>query len=88
MNLETKQMFAIKVIDKTTLQKSRAKQKVYIFLYQLLSEIKIHKTLHQKHIVEFDSVFEDTKNVYIVLELCTNKTLSEMVKKRRKLTVK
>lgn len=28
MNLETKQMYAIKVIDKTTLQKSRAKQKV------------------------------------------------------------
>lgn len=28
MNIETKQMYAIKVIDKTTLQKSRAKQKV------------------------------------------------------------
>lgn len=59
-----------------------------LLLAQLLSEIKIHKTLHHKHIVEFDSVFEDTKNVYIVLELCTNKTLSEMVKKRKKLTVK
>ena len=55
---------------------------------KLLSEIKIHKTLHHKHVVEFDSVFEDSRNVYIILELCTNKTLSEMVKKRKKLTVK
>ena len=55
---------------------------------QLLSEIKIHKTLHHKHIVEFYTVFEDQKNVYIILELCPNKTLSEMVKKRKKLTVK
>ncbi len=29
INIETKQMYAIKVIDKTTLQRSRAKQKVY-----------------------------------------------------------
>jgi hypothetical protein len=29
MNIETKQMYAIKVIDKATLQRSRAKQKVY-----------------------------------------------------------
>lgn len=55
---------------------------------QLLSEIKIHKTLHHKQIVEFYTVFEDQKNVYIILELCPNKTLSEMVKKRKKLTVK
>jgi hypothetical protein len=41
--------------------------------FQLLSEIKIHKTLHQSYIVEFDSVFEDSKFVYIILELCTNK---------------
>ena len=61
---------------------------------QLLSEIKIHKTLHHKFIVEFDSVFEDSKNVYIILELCTCKvsysthiqTLSEMVKRRKQLT--
>ena len=33
-------------------------------------------------------MFEDQKNVYIILELCPNKTLSEMVKKRKKLTVK
>lgn len=31
--------------------------KSMIWITQLLSEIKIHKTLHHKHIVEFDSVF-------------------------------
>lgn len=34
---------------------------------QLLSEIKIHKTLHHQFIVEFDSVFEDSNFVYIIL---------------------
>lgn len=43
------------------------------FPTQLLSEIKIHKTLHHQYIVEFDSVFEDANFVYIILELCVNK---------------
>jgi hypothetical protein len=43
---------------------------------QLLSEIKIHKTLHHQFVVEFDSVFEDANFVYIILELCINKVQS------------
>ena len=42
---------------------------------ELLSEIKIHKTLHHQYVVEFDSVFEDPNFVYIILELCVNKVL-------------
>jgi polo-like kinase 1 len=57
VNIETKKLYAIKVIDKNTLQKNRAKQKVLSLLFELLSEIKIHKTLHHDYIVEFDSVF-------------------------------
>lgn len=53
---------------------------------QLLSEIKIHKSLHHPHIVQFENCFEDAENVYIFLELCTNKSLSEMLKRRKKLT--
>jgi len=53
---------------------------------QLLSEIKIHKSLHHAHIVQFENCFEDAENVYIFLELCTNKSLSEMLKRRKKLT--
>ena len=39
---------------------------------QLQAEIKIHKTLSHRHIVKFEHFFEDSKNVYIILELCPN----------------
>ena len=31
-------------------------------------------------------MFEDSQNVYMILELCENKTLVEMMKKRRRMT--
>jgi len=65
VNIETKKVTASKIIPKSTLTKSRAKQK-------LLSEIKIHRSLHHQNIVAFDHVFEDHENVYILLELCQN----------------
>ena len=37
-----------------------------------MSEIKIHRSLHQVNVVQFEHVFEDQDNVYILLELCTN----------------
>ena len=60
---ETKRISAAKIIDKTTLTKSRAKQK-------LMSEIKIHRSLHHSNIVGFEHFFDDASNVYIILELC------------------
>jgi len=38
-----------------------------------MSEIKIHQSLNHNNIVKFKHNFEDNLNVYIVLELCTNK---------------
>jgi len=38
-----------------------------------MSEIKIHQSLSHNNIVKFRHNFEDNLNVYIVLELCTNK---------------
>jgi serine/threonine protein kinase len=35
--------------------------------------------------VAFDHVFEDADNVYIVMELCNNHTLNEMIKKRKRI---
>jgi polo-like kinase 1 len=64
-NVETKRIFATKVITKASLAKSRAKQK-------LMSEIKIHKVLRHPNIVHFEHFFEDPENVYILLELCEN----------------
>ncbi|KAL4504560.1 hypothetical protein ABPG72_010006 [Tetrahymena utriculariae] len=78
-NLETKKVIAAKIIPKQTLTKNRARQK-------LISEIKIHKSLNHQHVVAFEHVFEDHENVYILLELCTNHTLNELIKRRKRLT--
>jgi polo-like kinase 1 len=76
---ENKKIFAAKVVAKSGLVKSRAKQK-------LISEIKIHKALHHPQIVAFEHYFEDTENVYILLEMCQNQTLNELLKRRKRLT--
>jgi len=78
-SLETKKLLAAKIVPKQSLTKSRAKQK-------LMSEIRIHRSLHHPNIVGFEHFFEDPENVYILLELCSNQTLNEMVKRRKRLT--
>lgn len=77
-NLDTKKITAAKVVAKSSLTKSRAKQK-------LMSEIKIHRSLHHQHIVGFEHFFEDAENVYILLELCTNQSLNELLRRRKRL---
>ena len=77
--LDTKKIYAAKVVTKASLVKSRAKQK-------LISEIKIHKSLHQPQVVAFEHYFEDTENVYILLEMCQNQSMNELLKRRKRLT--
>ena len=50
------------------------------------SEIQIHKQLDHTNVVKFEHFFEDEENVYILLELCENKSLSELMRKRGTLT--
>eukprot|EP01035_Chromulina_nebulosa_P020569 gene20569-26675_t len=76
--VSSKAIYALKIVPKSNLVKSKAKQK-------LQSEIKIHRDLRNQHIVRFDRHFEDIHNVYIVLELCSNNSMSEMLKRRKKL---
>lgn len=78
-SLETKKVYAAKIIQKSTLTKSRSKQK-------LVSEIKIHKNLSHQNVVKFEHVFEDKENVYILLELCNNQTTNELIRRRKRLT--
>lgn len=61
---------AVKVVPKAQLEKSRARQK-------LMSEIKIHRAMKHPSIALFETFFEDSENVYIVLELCSNSTLND-----------
>jgi polo-like kinase 1 len=78
-SMETSKLMAAKVVPKASLTKSRAKQK-------LMSEIKIHRSLHHPSIVNFEHFFEDVENVYILLELCTNNTMNELLRRRKRLS--
>ncbi|KAI8913706.1 kinase-like domain-containing protein, partial [Entophlyctis helioformis] len=70
---------AVKVVHKPSLKSTKQRNK-------LLSEIKIHKSLSHPGVVKFHHVFEDDVNVYMILELCENRTLADMLKKRKRLT--
>lgn len=77
--VETKKVLAAKVVPKSSLVKTRAKQK-------LMSEIRIHRSLEHAHVVRFDHFFEDSEYVYILLELCVNQTINEKIRRRKRLT--
>ena len=76
---DNNKVFAAKVINKENLSTERQKQK-------LRTEIKIHKSLHHNQVVAFEHNFEDEENVYILLEVCKNQTLNELLKRRKTLT--
>ena len=77
--VDNNKIFAIKVINKDNIKLPRQRQK-------LMSEIKIHKSLHHNQVVAFEHNFEDEKNVYILLEICRHQTLNELYKRRKTLT--
>jgi len=70
--------WALKVVPKANLQRSKARQK-------LTSEIKIHRSLDHENVVRFDRYFEDKENVYILLDICHNQSLSDLVRRRKRL---
>jgi polo-like kinase 1 len=72
---KTLEHYAAKIFTKKSLKKSRAKK-------NLISEIQIHKSLDHKNIVKFMHYFENSENVYVLLELCSNQTLNDLVKRR------
>lgn len=53
---------------------------------KMTQEIMIHKPLLHKNIVRFLSFFDDSLNVYIVLELCKKRSMMELHKRRRVIT--
>jgi len=71
--------YAAKVVSKQTLKGEKQRTK-------LIGEIRIQKSLHHQNIVRFYDVFEDSENVYMIIEICRNHTLVELLKKRKRLT--
>jgi len=76
---DNNKIFAAKMIAKNSLKTERQKQK-------LVTEIRIHKSCHYPNIVAFEHNFEDSENVYILLELCQNQTLNEIHVRRKVFT--
>lgn len=62
-DLDTKEVFAGKVVPKSMLLKPHQKEKMSM-------EITIHKSLENPHVVGFHGFFEDDDFVYVVLEIC------------------
>ena len=77
---ETNKTFACKIIPKSSLEESQSIKK------QRLTEISIHKSLHHSNIIEFHHYFEDTDNMYILLEMCQNQSLMDVLLRRKRLT--
>lgn len=79
MKDETGEIYAAKTVAKASIKNEKTKTK-------LLSEIKIHKSMSHCNIVDFTDCFEDDINVYILLEICPNGSLMELLKARKSLT--
>ena len=77
--IDTGKSFAAKVFEKRNLNNDKSKRK-------LINEIKLHKKLRHQNIVNFEHFFEDKENVYILLDLCSNQTLNELLKRRKRIT--
>ncbi|SCU80903.1 LADA_0B10132g1_1 [Lachancea dasiensis] len=72
-------IFAAKTVAKVSIKSEKTRKK-------LLSEIQIHKSMRHFNVVQFVDCFEDDTNVYILLEICPNGSLMDLLKRRKVLT--
>ncbi|KIX98968.1 uncharacterized protein Z520_05429 [Fonsecaea multimorphosa CBS 102226] len=70
----TSQVFALKVV------KAKVEQKKMMEKFR--TELQIHAKMHHPNIVEFLRAFTIDEYTYVVLEMCPNGSLTEMVKVR------
>lgn len=79
MKDDSGKIFAAKTVAKISIKSEKTRKK-------LLSEIQIHKSMKHPNIVQFTDCFEDDTNVYILLEICPNGSLMDLLKQRKQLT--
>ncbi|KAL6254638.1 hypothetical protein P5V15_013945 [Pogonomyrmex californicus] len=72
-------VFAGKIVPKSLMAKSNQREK-------MTQEIAIHQTLNHRHIVGFHGFFDDSNNIYIILELCRKRSMMELHKRRKALS--
>ncbi|MGH0142024.1 UNVERIFIED_CONTAM: hypothetical protein FKN15_030023 [Acipenser sinensis] len=78
-DMDTKEVFAGKVVPKSMLLKPHQKEKMSM-------EITIHRTLSHANVVGFHGFFESDDFVFVVLEICRRRSLLELHKRRKALT--
>eukprot|EP00978_Attheya_sp_CCMP212_P031351 scaffold118126_cov56-Attheya_sp.AAC.8 len=76
--LETNKVYAMKIIEK-----ARLGEKGMAFVSE---EIKINRSILHNHICRQKHTFQDSSNIYMILELCEKQSLSEVVRRRTRLT--
>jgi serine/threonine protein kinase len=64
-----KTVFAGKIVPKSLLVKPHQKEKMSM-------EIAVHRSLHHPHVVGFHGYFEDSENVYVLLEICRRRVMT------------
>ncbi|OAL73214.1 plk/plk-unclassified protein kinase [Trichophyton violaceum] len=72
-------IFAMKVV-KSEMQQKKMEEK-------FRTELQIHSKMKHPNIVTFHRAFSFRKNIYVVLELCPNGSVMDMVKKRKFLSL-
>lgn len=77
--MQTKEKRACKIVSKKMMVKNNQTEK-------MTQEINIHRSLNHENVVRFLSFFEDAHNVYIVLELCKQRSMMELHKRRPRVT--
>ncbi|KAJ8669070.1 hypothetical protein QAD02_000329 [Eretmocerus hayati] len=73
----SKEVVAIKCVDKSTLSKSA--------IDNLITEINLLKILNHEHIVQMRDFFWDEGYIYIVMEYCDGGDLSNFIKRKHRL---
>lgn len=74
---ETKKIYALKVIDKSILNNEEQ-------IKNIINEIKIMNELDNSNLLKLITNFEDENNIYIILPLCQNGQLYDLIHKSKK----
>lgn len=73
----TGELYAMKVLSKIEIKNLNMSQ-------QAINEIQIMKTLSHENIIRYYSHFEDTKHIYLILELAEDRNLYSLLRKKKK----
>src|SRR5699024_2494651 len=71
----------------TTIPPGKIESALTMALPQFQTELQIHSKMRHPHIVRFHRAFTFQSSIYVILELCPNGSVMDMVRKRKSLTL-